>query len=221
MRNKNLRLKFHLDPTNCLAVHVELLSSIQLPNTPMLLNTVILLGWLPCLIESLEHKDVDTPLQHGADSLLPILSLVLDGSWGTILEGLTLGWPSSLTNPELKRLITLNLLHTVNSLHDIVIVTLGGIVHLLSLPVREGVGKDNVGAGNGGFGISFDPLVPGVGGTDGDLLTAGNSANDLADFGDGGGQLVALQLLAIHVLGADGDTNDVVEAVLGEIAIHC
>lgn len=107
----------------------------------MLLNRVILLGWLPRLIECLKDKDVDAPVEDRADGLLPVFGLVLDGSLVAVLEGLALGGPSGLANPELKILVALDGLDAVESLHNVVVEGLGSVGHLLALPVGEGVGE--------------------------------------------------------------------------------
>lgn len=67
---------------------------------------------------------------------------------------------------------------------------------------------------DGGLGIALNPLVPGIGGSDGDVLTTLGGANNRADLVDGLAELVALQFLTVHVLGSNGDTDNVFETVL-------
>lgn len=93
------------------------LRSVIVKNTPVVLNVIVLLGRLPLLVKGLKDRDIDAPLEHRADGLLPVLSSLLRTRLG-IIKVCAANRPTSLTNPELKVPLALNGLNAPQSLYN-------------------------------------------------------------------------------------------------------
>ncbi|KAH3688706.1 hypothetical protein WICPIJ_000306 [Wickerhamomyces pijperi] len=112
---------------------------VRVPDTPVLFNVRSTRGvWLPGFIESFKDNNVDTPASNSTDSIFPEVLSVLD-RWNRVFEG---------------------------SLHDIVKEGVSGVILGLTLPVREGVGKDHISGDNGWVGSTVNNDIPGINETD-------------------------------------------------------
>lgn len=117
---------------------------------------------LPGLIEGLEVEDINTPVEHAADSALVVLLGVLGAGLSRAVVSATIYYPvsfafqkvsfcqmsltrgpASFTSGELNliRLVAGDLLDVVQGLEHIIEIGVGGIVELLALPVREAIGE--------------------------------------------------------------------------------
>lgn len=102
--------------------------------------------WLVWLIKGLKVEQVDTPVQHAADSALPVGDCVVRGRDGGAVVGATVGGPAGLTVPEFGDGDgAADRLDVVEGLHDVVEVSGGCVADFLGLPVGEGV--DETGRG--------------------------------------------------------------------------
>lgn len=198
-------------------VQVELRLSVRVENTPVWLDRGTGGGRLPGLVEGLEHEGVDTPASHGADTVLPEGSSVVDGRHGGAEVG-ALGWPAGLTDPEVDVGGALGGLGDLEGLHDVVEEGEGRVGHGLALPVGEGVGVEDVGDSERRVGGPVHQLVPGVDSADGDVAVGVavlvlDLAQQLLDFGDHGRELVTGHVVSVQGLGTHQDVHD---GVLGD-----
>lgn len=92
----------------------------------------------------------------------------------------------------------------------------GSVLDVLTLPVGEGIGENNVDATlHDSVTSTIGPLVPGVGGADlGTLRQDGANVIDLVE------QLVASEVAAVQRLGTDGDGVDLVSILVGRVGLE-
>lgn len=193
--------------------------AVGIKDTPILLNVVDTRSvWLPGLIESLEDTNIDTPVSHGTDSLLPVLLGVVK-AWVSVLEVGTVCWPAGLTNPEVEVGGTLDGLDGLQSLHDVIEERVRSVVHLLTLPVRESVGVNEVSGLDGSGRSTVNQDVPRVDSSNRDV-TVGvtvlvlDRLQESLDGVDSVGQVAGSHVLSVQSLGTHKENLD---GVLGDV----
>ena len=198
-----------------LAVKIVLGGTIVVQDTPVLLNTANTRGiGLPRLVVGLKDKSVDTPGADGANSILPEVSSVLNRRLRN-LKVLTRSRPAGLTNPELNVSRALDGLDGLKSLHDIVKERVRRVSLSLTLPVREGIGEENIRGLNNRGGTTINKNVPGISSSNGDRAKALavlvlNVGHKVLNVGDLVGKLRGGHVLTVKSLRADSEGNNVV-----------
>ena len=166
-------------------------------DTPILTHT----DRFPRLIEGLEEKHVYAPIQNPANTFLPERRRRTSARHRLLVVVPGRG-PSRLADPQLRRFIRSARygLDVPERLHDVVEETARGIGESLALPVREGVGEEDIGATFCDQRVCSSVLefVPGVGSAD-FVFAAGLGAHVL-DFGE---ELRSSQVPAVEGFGSD------------------
>ena len=128
-----------------LAGKTELGLSVRSHSTPSSLDLSISIStdrvWLPWFVKGLKVKYVSTPIESGADTLLPEGFGICIGRDSNILIGRsTVTWPAGFTSPELDGVDGAgDVLDAGKSLGHVVEVDVRGVVDLSTLPVGEAV----------------------------------------------------------------------------------
>ncbi|KAH3671735.1 hypothetical protein OGAPHI_000440 [Ogataea philodendri] len=191
---------------------VVFLGSLIGPHTPVSLGGGVGSVWLPRLVKGLKDVGVNTPSSHSTDSLFPELLGVVN-RWLSRFVVVSLGRPSGLTNPEVNVGRTLGGLDGLQSLHDVIEERKRSVVHGLSLPVREGIGVDNVG-GLDDIGVStVNKNVPRVNSSDRNVavrvtVLVLDSGQELLDLGNVVGQLGGSQVTSVKSFRSNGEGLD-------------
>lgn len=97
---------------------------------------------LPRLVKGLEVEDVDAPVTDRADRFLPVRLGLLETTVRLAVVGTICSGPTSLSVPELDRVVRAGKTLDVGvGAGHVFVVGPGGVVHLLALPEGEGVDK--------------------------------------------------------------------------------
>lgn len=203
--SKNRYLK---SDTLHLASQAELELAVLVRNTEVLLN----FRGSQRRIESSEPETTSILLLPQPASDVVVVALQASGSSSGLLVVRSLSRPSSLSNPDGS--LAVNSLDVLLNIPVRVLESLEAqsILDGNTLPVGKAVGDGNVARLGDHVVAAVDPRSPGVGVADLEVLV--ELAHHAAHVVDLLGQLVGGNVLAVQVLGTDGDSGDPVGAVL-------
>lgn len=102
--------------THALTRQVVLRLIVPIPNSPMMLNVIVLFDGFVNLIKCLEDENINSPGNHRTYALLPVTRRVLYIG-DRIPKVLATSRPVGLAHPEIEIFILLNLLDMVKCLY--------------------------------------------------------------------------------------------------------